>query len=71
MLCLAELSAHVWYLINVTDSGWVTQLGMSFNQVDLFFLVFIYFQYNLKMQYLWRDIVTFYIHFLPFLYMFL
>ena len=71
MLCLAELSAHVWYLINVTDSGWVTQLGMSFNQVDFFFLVFIYFQYNLKMQYLWCDIVAFYIHFFPFLYMFL
>ena len=37
MLCLAELSAHVWHLINVTDSGWVTWSGMSLNQVDSFF----------------------------------
>ena len=37
MLCLAELSARVWHLINVTDSGCVTQSGMSLNQVDSFF----------------------------------
>ena len=37
MSCLAELSARVWYLINVTDSGWVTQSGMSLNQGDFFF----------------------------------
>ena len=40
MLCLAELSARVWHLINVTDSGWVTQSGMSLNQVDSFFFFF-------------------------------
>ena len=34
----AKLSARVWQLINVKNSGWVTQSGMSLNQVGFFFL---------------------------------
>ena len=35
----AKLSARVWQLINVKNSGWVTQSGMSLNQVGFFFFV--------------------------------
>ena len=34
----AKLSARVWQLINVKNSGWVTQSGMSLNQVGFFFV---------------------------------
>ena len=63
----AELYARVWQFINVTDSGWVTQSGLSLNRVrflkKIIFFAFRYFQKNLKMQYLWCGIVAFYIHF--------
>ena len=34
----AKISARVWQLINVKNSGWVTQSGMSLNQVGFVFV---------------------------------